>query len=208
MSSLGLARACHTKPRQGVLCLAVAVAWLTWGPVYGQLDSIVRPGRQDSTSTHDSTPTPAFTTTRVNQAEVLGGPTGLNFDSPFHVFRLPRPGGAPRLVGYNNNGNSFRVLDGDSLNDLVAGPASIGGLGQPIGLNRSLDPDARDHCGCWLQGVAALPDGRVAGFYHEEYHCNYSHNGFTNKSIAYALSEDGGLTYTKVGWPNNQIIQP
>lgn len=64
---------------------------------------------------------------------------------------------------------------------------------------------------CWLQAVASLPKdppGRVHGFYHEEYHCDYAHNLFTNKSIAYAESLDGGVSFTKTGWPHNQIIQP
>lgn len=149
--------------------------------------------------------------TLLGEAEILGGPTGGNFDSPFHVFTVARPDNSTRLVGYNNNGDSFRVLDGSSLNDLVHGPASIGGVGLSVGLNRSNNPEALDHCGCWLQAVASLkadPPGLVRGFYHEEYQCNYSRNGYTNKSIAYAESVDGGLSFAKTGWPNNQIIQP
>eukprot|EP00035_Acanthoeca_spectabilis_P033455 m.23724 g.23724 ORF g.23724 m.23724 type:complete len:539 (+) comp5990_c0_seq2:83-1699(+) len=152
-----------------------------------------------------------YTSTVLGEAEVLGGPTGGNFDSPFHVLTARRPDGSSRLIGFNNNGDSYRVLDGTSLSDLVIGPASIGGLGVPIGLNRSSDPAAMDHCGCWLQAAASLtsdPPGLVRGFYHEEFHCDYAHNSFTNKSIAYAVSEDGGLTFTKVGWPHNQIILP
>jgi hypothetical protein len=43
------------------------------------------------------------------------------------------------------------VLDGDQLTDLVPGPPSVGGLGQPVGLNRSANPDALDHCGSVAQ---------------------------------------------------------
>ena len=53
--------------------------------------------------------------------ELLGGPTGSNFDSPFHVFNVRRPDGSSRLLGYNNNGDSYRILDGPSLSDLVTG---------------------------------------------------------------------------------------
>ena len=149
--------------------------------------------------------------TILGEAEVLGGPTGGNFDSPFHAFDLRRPDGSSRLVGFNNNGDSYRVLDGPHLTDLLPGPASLGGLGVPVGLNRSAGPTAMDHCGCWLQAAASLPadkPGLVRGFYHEETDCDYARNGFTNKSIAYAESTDGGLSFTKTGWPHNQIIRP
>ena len=54
----------------------------------------------------------SYSSTVLGEAEVLGGPTGHNFDSPFHVFDLRRPDGSLRLVGYNNNGDSYRILDG------------------------------------------------------------------------------------------------
>lgn len=101
--------------------------------------------------------------------------------------------------------DSYRVLDGESLTDWVPGPAAIGGIGVAVGLNRSAtDPAALDHCGCWLQAVADLPadkPGVVRGFNHEEFKCDYAHNSYTNKSIAYAESTAaypsqkwGGLT--------------
>ena len=157
----------------------------------------------------DASP-PSLSSTVLGEPEILGGPTGGNFDSPFHAFRLRRPDGTARLVGYNNNGDSYRVLDGNTLTDLVPGPSSIGGIGQPVGLNRSASADALDHCGCWLQAAASLPadkPGYVRAWYHEEFKCDYAHNLYTNKSIAYAESHDGGLSFKKQGWPHNQIIQ-
>lgn len=151
-----------------------------------------------------------FTSTLLGEPEILAGPTGGNFDSPFHAFRLRRPDGTARLVGFNNNGDSYRVLDGDSLKDLVPGLPSIGSIGQPVGLNRSASIDALDHCGCWLQAAASLPadkPGLVRGWYHEEFKCDYAHNLYTNKSIAYAESHDGGVSFYKEQWPRNQIIQ-
>ena len=103
------------------------------------------------------------------------------------------------------------ATDRPNLTDLVPGPPSVGGLGVPVGLNHSASPTAMDHCGCWLQAAASLPadtPGLVRGYYHEEFNCDYARNGFTNKSIAYAESTDGGLTFAKKGWPHNQIIQP
>ena len=37
--------------------------------------------------------------TLLGEAEVLGGPAGGDFDSPFHVFAVKRPDGSSRLVG-------------------------------------------------------------------------------------------------------------
>jgi len=36
--------------------------------------------------------------------------------------------------------------------------------------------------------------------------CNYANNGQTHKSGAYAESYDGGLTFVKVNYPNNQVL--
>jgi hypothetical protein len=63
--------------------------------------------------------------TILGEAEIIGGPTGANFDSPFHAFSVKRVDGSTRLVGYNNNGDSYRVLDGPSLTDRVPGPVNI-----------------------------------------------------------------------------------
>lgn len=49
--------------------------------------------------------------------------------------------------------------------------------------------------------------GTLRGFYHEEWRCDYARNGFTNKSIAVAESDDG-VTWRKPGYPHNQIILP
>lgn len=35
---------------------------------------------------------------------------------------------------------------------------------------------------------------------------NYDNNGQTRKSGAYSVSNDGGLNYTKVDYPNNRIV--
>ena len=163
------------------------------------------------TTISTSTSTTIYDTV-LGPAEILGGPASANFDSPFHAFTVYRPDNTSRLVGYNANGDSYRIVDGNTLTDLVSGPSVLGGIGTSVGLNRSVSVAALDHCGCWLQGVASLPStdkpGLVRGFYHEEWKCNYTNNGFTNKSIAYAESHDGGLTFVKKGWPDNQIILP
>lgn len=64
---------------------------------------------------------------------------------------------------------------------------------------------AFDTCGAWLMG--AYQDGpTVRGWYHAETECGLAYNFQTHKSIAYAESYDGGLTWDKPGYPDNQII--
>jgi hypothetical protein len=60
-----------------------------------------------------------------------------------------------------------------------------------------------DECGAWLQSATIASIAR--GWYHAESNCNYS-SGITKKSMAYAESVDGGKTWTKPGYPANQII--
>jgi hypothetical protein len=61
-----------------------------------------------------------------------------------------------------------------------------------------------DECGAWLQAIGTTP-GVVHGYYHAETRCNYGINQ-THKSVAYAESYDGGRTFAKVGYPDNQIV--
>ena len=51
------------------------------------------------------------------------------------------------------------------------------------------------------------PDNRtIHGFYHSEAMCNYSAH-FTNKSMSYALSTDGGLHWAKPNHPANVLLR-
>ena len=66
-----------------------------------------------------------------------------------------------------------------------------------------------DFCGAWLNGAVYDESKSILhGFYHEEWMCDYARNSFTNKSIAYAMSTNGGLNWTKPGHPDNAIILP
>ena len=68
-----------------------------------------------------------------------------------------------------------------------------------------------DECGTWLQG-AEIVDGanKVAGWYHAEMgnRCNGAvpSGDIHIKSIAYAESNDGGSSFSKLNYPNNQIL--
>lgn len=142
-------------------------------------------------------------TVLVGAPEQMGGPTGSLYDSPFASFRLPN--GTVR--GFSANQVTMMVMDG------VNSTAGVS-LTTPraVNLTRSPSPQALDHCGAWLNAV--LMDGSdddpllVRGWYHEEWECDYARNSYTNKSVAYAESHDGGSTFTKVGWPHNQVILP
>ena len=63
-----------------------------------------------------------------------------------------------------------------------------------------------DYCGAWLNSAYTESDGTIRGWYHAEYMCDYSNGGQTYKSVAYVQSTDGGRTFQKVNYPNNQIL--
>eukprot|EP01088_Endostelium_zonatum_P009776 TRINITY_DN2308_c0_g1_i1.p1 TRINITY_DN2308_c0_g1~~TRINITY_DN2308_c0_g1_i1.p1 ORF type:complete len:525 (-),score=125.97 TRINITY_DN2308_c0_g1_i1:83-1630(-) len=134
----------------------------------------------------------------IGHPEVISGPTGSDFDSPFLAIRLPNS----LIHGYSANSASYLVSSGPNINSFLPTPL-------PINLHASSNPNHLDHCGAWLN--AAFPDPKspnlIRAWYHQEFKCNYSNNGFTNKSIAYAESHDQGKTFTKSSYyPNNAII--
>ena len=58
-----------------------------------------------------------------------------------------------------------------------------------------------------LNSAIVEPDNRtIHGFYHSEAMCNYSAH-FTNKSMSYALSTDGGLHWAKPNHPANVLLR-
>jgi hypothetical protein len=61
-----------------------------------------------------------------------------------------------------------------------------------------------DECGAWLQAVN-YEGALIRAWYHAEEKCNYT-IGQTRKSVAYAESTDGGITFTKPRYPYNQIL--
>lgn len=127
--------------------------------------------------------------------EVLpGGPNPSSYDSPFLSLRV---NGSVR--GWTANAKTYLYSDGQDVNAFLPTPAFTG-------LGPDPSPDALDHCGAWLNAATVISDATLAGFYHEEWRCNYSDNFYTNKSIGYALSLDGGSTFTRPGHPDNVII--
>ena len=134
--------------------------------------------------------------TLVSIPEVQGGPTCCLFDSPFSATH------STNVVGYTSNSKSFVWSIGNICDfNNILNPPKADGLGP--------DPNADgfSHCGKWLNAVWADPEveGLVHGYFHQEWQCNYADGGYTNKSIGYAASRDGGLTFI-VDEYNNQII--
>eukprot|EP01113_Clastostelium_recurvatum_P017370 TRINITY_DN2036_c0_g2_i3.p1 TRINITY_DN2036_c0_g2~~TRINITY_DN2036_c0_g2_i3.p1 ORF type:complete len:1787 (-),score=354.62 TRINITY_DN2036_c0_g2_i3:39-5399(-) len=63
-----------------------------------------------------------------------------------------------------------------------------------------------DSCGAWIS--RAIPDESsdvIRALYHAEADCNYD-IGQTYKSMAYAESRDGGKTWVRPNYPNNQVL--
>ena len=142
----------------------------------------------------------------VGPAEQVGGPTGSNYDSPVTTVIVNNGDNNYEQLSYCANSNSYLIYENNEfLNDA-----------KQIGLNHGDSSDDLDYCGAWLNSAVTNIDltsssssssvAPVYGFYHEEWKCDYSDNSYTNKSIAYAISYDGGITFTKPNYPNNQII--
>eukprot|EP00045_Choanoeca_perplexa_P010470 m.105914 g.105914 ORF g.105914 m.105914 type:complete len:468 (+) comp15294_c0_seq14:3-1406(+) len=126
--------------------------------------------------------------------EQVGEPTGVNYDSPYAACNV-----SGTVRGYSANQESYLVAQGSTANNWLSTP-------QAINLTRG---SALDTCGSWLNAVVYDEAADlVRGYYHEEWNCNYSDHSFTNKSVAYAESHDGGLTFSKPNYPSNTIILP
>jgi hypothetical protein len=130
--------------------------------------------------------------TAVGVPEVVGGPTCCLFDSPF--LGLATSAGT---VGLSANSDTFVVSLGASVSSQLAQPL-------PTGLAADSDNTSYSHCGKWLNAAFVDPANAsiVHGFFHQEWHCDYAHALYTNKSVGYAQSVDGGLTFVPVPTPS------
>jgi hypothetical protein len=124
------------------------------------------------------------TLVQLGPAEVVRGPEDLA-DNPFHTVNAD-----VGLLAYL--ANSYPVgFRGTKLEDLVPMNDPVLGAGESF-----------DSCGAWLNS-AVREDGIIRGWYHAETECAYP---ATAKSVAYALSTDGGKTFVKPNYPDNQVI--
>jgi len=127
---------------------------------------------------------------KVGPAVKVLGPAGIPIDNPFIIMNS---GG--KITGYTANSQTFS-LSGPDLGNLTYNPSEVIGPG---------DTGDFDECGAWLQAV--VPIGNIIrGWYHAEKGCDYS-QGQTDKSVGYAESYDGGKTFTKANYPNNQVLK-
>jgi hypothetical protein len=124
-------------------------------------------------------------TTIVGPPEVVGGPASSLFDQPHLSLRS-----AAGVLGYTSNSASFLYSLGASIDAQLPTP-------QPVGLQADPSPQSFSHCGKWLNAAHtdAANASLVHAFFHQEWRCDYAQNLYTNKSIGYALSTDGGLTF-------------
>jgi hypothetical protein len=129
---------------------------------------------------------------RVGPAEIVVGPEKY-VDSYFTAIKV-----GDTVRGYVGNRHTF-LLEGTSVADVVATDRRV--------IEAGRDATVWDDCGAWLEGVE--PDVKqprvLRAWYHAEWRCNYAIDQ-TDKSIAYAESRDGGRTFVKVGYPDNQVV--
>lgn len=127
---------------------------------------------------------------RMGKAEKLYGPMATELDNPF--FSLINNDG--NLLGYTANAATKIIFKGN-LDQPVQDPIKVIDEGPK---------ENYDGCGVWLN--SAIVDGDIIrGWYHAEHDCNYD-IGQTAKSIGYCESHDGGFTFEKKGYPDNQVI--
>ena len=117
------------------------------------------------------------------------------FDSPFLGIRS-----AAGAVGITANSDTYVFARGASVSDTLPAPLETG-------LRADADKASYSHCGKWLNSAFVDPANAsvVHGFFHQEWNCDYAAGLYTNKSVGYARSDDGGLTFMPAG-PTVQLI--
>ncbi len=120
----------------------------------------------------------------VGKPFILLGPVSDLADNPLTV--IPADGG---IIAYTANSKTSR-MQGASPESLKLTKRDILVPG----------PKGRfDDCGVWLQSAIPINQSKVLGWYHAERDCNYEANFETYKTVGAAVSNDGGLTFAKVG---------
>jgi hypothetical protein len=97
---------------------------------------------------------------------------------------------------YQGNGDGTLLSQGPNLDDWLPSPVITmqGGTAGNF-----------DSCGSWIMRSLTTDAGKVLGFYHAETACTYA-GGQTRKSGGYAVSSDGGRTFTKPDYPLNKLV--
>lgn len=129
---------------------------------------------------------------QVGPAEIVMGPT-TTADSFINAVQV-----RGKVRAYVGRGDTY-LLEGRDVTDL-----------RPTG-QEALQRGGRgdfDHCGAWLNAVVRdqRDPGLLRAWYHAEADCSYADHQ-TRKSVAYAESRDRGVTFTKPGYPDNQVLR-
>lgn len=132
----------------------------------------------------------------LSEEERFMGPIDF-FDTPFNT--IPISGGVRAytgtIAGTSADAGSSLTFFGTNLNHLGNGTVTI----------RKGQAGNFDECGVWLNSVYKIDEQNLYGFYHAEDKCNYA-AGYTHKSMGFARSYDGGVTWQKPNYPNNKIL--
>lgn len=127
-----------------------------------------------------------YVTTLVGPPETVGNASCCMFDSPLAAVAAAQRGGGNTTLAYTANSRSWLFAEGAGVDALLEPPLDTGlGPGAPYSA-----------CGKWLNSVY-FDEGTwlVHGYFHQEWQCDYARGGYTNKSVGYAVSSDGGVTF-------------
>lgn len=134
---------------------------------------------------------------QVGEEQKVLGPSGI-VDMTYHTTR----NSAGKLIGFTANNDSYAF-------DVT----SSGALTNQRRVLRKGDTGRFDHCGAWLLGsVHQVTSTHWVGWYHAESpnpsddgRCVFK-DGRTRWSMAFTQSFDGGRTWRKSNYPNNQVL--
>ena len=121
------------------------------------------------------------------------------YDSPINYF--------PDLkyFTYIHNNTLYGVLPGSTTYFTLDPLASS--LTALIPMTNMSPGASIDSAGSWLQGLYVQSSALIHGYYHsEDASLDIPDDWNNQKSISYAVSDDGGASWTKPDYPNNQII--
>jgi hypothetical protein len=112
-----------------------------------------------------------------------------------------------KFVTYAWQGRTYGLLSGGGTHERYADPLAVPlSTGEPVtGLEAG--PATFDARAASLDGVYVDPGGVAHGIYHAEHPLqDPADTSEPHRSLAYARSTDGGLTWTKPSYPDNQVI--
>lgn len=138
----------------------------------------------------------AIVTSIVGAPSIIGGPACCLFDSPYLGLRT-----SAGAIGITANSETEVYAIGEkTVFEFLQTPVSTG-------LTADGNVNSYSHCGKWLNSAFVEPSNKsvVHGFFHQEWHCDYANNEYTNKSVGYARSDDGGISFKPFPTPSDNL---